>query len=316
MLNKLITCDININNMNITGNKKAILYVVTNKVNGLKYYGVVHKKDKTIQQRLTDHIEGRGGKFLFQAIQEYGVDNFIIEEVERGDLEYILLRETEETANTLYMHGKGYNGNCGKCIILNEEMWERKIANTDQETRVKRWKETYNKNKHLHNYNRDNEFLKKQEKNNYSQIRGKTKNESERLLKLSISNKQRWDNPTEKMIEGKLKSIETNKNKTPEEKQLIIQKQLETKKTKRMNGEYMLSSPYSWHTPIGVFKDATAGATAFGIGYSTFKTWCKKNKQILKRHHKFNDKIPHDWDNKFTKDIGFYFVKDTKSKMK
>jgi predicted GIY-YIG superfamily endonuclease len=302
--------------MNTTGNKQGILYVVTNKINGLKYFGVVYKPGKTIHQRFEDHATGKGGKFLYEAILEFGVENFEITEVERGDLEYIFKREIEETSKTLYMRGAGYNGNCGKCIILNDEMISKRNQKINQEARMEKWKKTFEQNKGNHNYSKTEETLNKIEIANYSQIRGKTKNESERLLKLSISNKQRWDNPTEKMIEGKLKSIETNKNKTPEEKQLIIQKQLETKKTKRMNGEYMLSSPYSWHTPIGVFKDATAGATAFGIGYSTFKTWCKKNKQILKRHHKFNDKIPHDWDNKFTKDIGFYFIKDTKSKMK
>jgi hypothetical protein len=299
--------------MIITSNKKqAILYVVTNKINGLQYFGIIHKEGKTIQQRFEDHQQGRGGKFLYKAMQEFGKQNFIIEEIERGDLEYICQREVEETSNTLYAHGKGYNGNCGKCIILDNEMWERKIANTNQEVRVPRWKETYNKNRHKHDYSRDANFLEKQEQNNYSKIRGKTKHESERLQKLSVSNKQKWQQPTETMILGKIKSIETNKLKSEEEKRKIIEKQIATKKQKWEQG-VCVTSPCTWFTPIGSFKNAEEGAMKFGIGVSTFATWCRKNKQILKRYHKHNENILSEWDNLFTHDIGFKVIKQTKT---
>lgn len=297
--------------MSTTGNKQAILYVITNLINGLKYYGMVHKKDKTIEQRFNDHKQGMGGRFLYKAMQEFGVDNFIIEKVERGDLDYIRQREVEETANTLYVHGRGYNGNCGKCIILDEEMRKRRITNTDQAIRVKKWKDTYIKNKSNHDYSRNEEFLKKLEENNYSKIRGKTKHESERLQKLSISNKQRWDNPTEKMLIGKQKSIQTNKNKSLEEKQEILKKQLETKKQKRLQGLYKIS-PCIWNTPLGNFKTAKEGADTFNIGVSTFKTWCIKNKQILKRHHKHNENIKPEWDGKHTHELGFSMIRERK----
>jgi len=299
--------------MTITGNEKqAILYVVTNKLNKLQYFGIIHKEGKTIQQRFEDHARGAGGRYLFKAIQEFGVENFTIEEIERGELEYIRQREIEETANTLFVQGKGYNGNCGKCIILNDEMWVRKIANTDQEIRVPKWKETYNKNRHEHDYSRDAIFLEKQEQNNYSKIRGKTKHECERLQKLADSNKQKWQQPTETMIQGKIKSIKTNRLKTEEEKRKIIEKQIAARKLKREQGLYT-TSPCTWFTPIGTFKNAEEGAIKFGIGVATFKTWCINNKQILKRHHKHNENILPEWDNLFTHDIGFKVIRQTKT---
>jgi hypothetical protein len=299
--------------MTITGNEKqAILYVVTNKLNKLQYFGIIHKEGKTIQQRFDDHARGVGGRYLFKAIQEFGVENFTIEEIERGELEYIRQREVEETANTLFVHGKGYNGNCGKCIILNDEMWSKKIANTNQETRVPKWKETYNENRHKHDYSRDANFLEKQEQNNYSKIRGKTKHECERLQKLADSNKQKWQQPTETMILGKIKSIKTNRLKTEEEKRKIIEKQIVTRKLKREQGLYT-TSPCIWITPIGTFKNAEEGAVKFGIGVTTFKTWCTNNKQILKRHHKHNENILTEWDNLFTHDIGFKVIRQTKT---
>jgi len=299
--------------MTITGNEKqAILYVVTNKLNRLQYFGIIHKEGKTIQQRFEDHARGVGGRYLFKAIQEFGVENFTIEEIERGELEYIRQREIEETANTLFVHDKGYNGNCGKCIILNEEMWVRKIANTNQETRVPKWKETYNKNRYKHDYSRDANFLEKQEQNNYSKIRGKTKHECERLQKLADSNKQKWQQPTESMILGKIKSIETNKKKSAEEKQIIQDKQNAARKLKQEQGLYT-TSPCTWFTPIGTFKTAEEGAVKFGIGVATFKTWCVNNKQILKRHHKHNENILSEWDNLYTHDIGFKVIRQTKT---
>lgn len=300
--------------MSIAGNEpQAILYVVVNKINNLKYYGIIHKKDKTIQQRFEDHAQGKGGVFLYQAMQEHGVENFYIEEIERGPLDFIRIRETEETANTLFVHGAGYNGNCGKCIVLNDEMKRKRIDNIDQQTRTKKWKETYTANKELHDYSRDEEYLEKQEKNNYSKVRGKTKAVCERLQKLSQSNKQKWETPTDKMINGKIKSIQTNRNKTDDEKRAILNKQKETRRIKREQG-LITTSPYTWISPIGTYRDAEAGAAALGIGVATFVNWCKKNKQILKRHHKHNENILQEWDGKFTHDIGFKAIKQLKTK--
>lgn len=290
-------------------NSQAILYVVTNTKNNLKYYGIIFKKDKTIEQRLNDHITGKGaGKFLHKAIALIGAEAFSIMEIEKGPLEYIAQREMELTSTSLWHKGEGYNGNCGRCIIFDDEMMKQKFINTNQIERVKRWKDTYNRNRHLHNYNRGADFKTKQEINNWSKRRGKTKENSESLRKLSDSIRQRWKTPTEEMLKGIIKGKTTIANQSQEIKTQLNIKRNESRKKRKIEKGFNYS--WMWQTPHGMFNNITDASIFMGISISALRSWCLKNKQILKHHHKDNEKILPEWDLKFSTDIGFKKIKN------
>lgn len=285
--------------------KTAILYVITNNLNNFKYYGIIYKEGKTIEQRLEDHIKGRSsGKFIHKAIEELGKEHFCISEVERGELQYIIKRETEESAKCLWVKREGYNGNTGKCIILDDDMKKKRLSNTNQIEKSKKWRETYDKNKHLYNYTHSDKTKIKQENINYSQIRGQTKYSSERLKKLSNSIKERWKNPTTSMLNGIEKMRNTMKGQTKENCNRI-KKFVDTIKNKDITGENAPNFKYYWMTPLGRYSTAENAARDLDLGLSTLLTWCSCNKKIYKNHYKNNDKIIEEWNGKYTKDIGF-----------
>lgn len=67
------------------------IYKITNLINGKEYIG---KTSLTIEERFKQHIrDSRRRAFekrpLYDAINKYGVDNFIIEEVEQCDEKFI-----------------------------------------------------------------------------------------------------------------------------------------------------------------------------------------------------------------------------------
>lgn len=291
--------------MNPLSEKPAILYVITNKLNGWKYYGMIHKTGKTIEDRFKDHIKGfRSGRYIHKAIIEHGEENFFITEVERGSFEYIANREKEESKNCLFIKNQGYNANCGKCILFNEEMMQRKIKNTDQEKRVKKWHETYESRRHLHDYTRKEQFFKKQEEVNWSRIRGKTKETCSSLKKQSDSLKKRWKNPTPAMLDN----IERMKIALKGQNQHNCERIRKSVATNRANPRFGVRAPNFtgyWITPYGKFATCQEAAAELGIGICTLQVWCNKNKKILKMYHKNNPKILDEWDGKMTWDVGF-----------
>jgi len=192
--------------------KPAILYVIKNTKNKFVYYGMIHKVNKTIEQRLQDHITGRGaGVFLHKAINKIGKENFYIEEIDRGPFDYISKKEKDLSSESLWIKERGYNGNSGRCILMNKEMYEKKLKNTDIEKRTAAWRKTYNNNRGKHNHTRSEQYRLKQEEINWSRYRGKTKNECKDLMIRSYNMKERCKNPTVKMLEGREKAKETRR---------------------------------------------------------------------------------------------------------
>lgn len=93
---------------------KGTLYVITNRVNGMQYIG---KTYKSIEERFAIHIrdskrERNKNRKLYQAMNEFGVDNFHIMEIgqykelelEHKEMEYIHYYDT---------HRNGYNETLG-----------------------------------------------------------------------------------------------------------------------------------------------------------------------------------------------------------
>ncbi len=85
-----------------------IIYVIENKMNGKKYVG---KTTRTLDKRLKEHK--KTNSLIGEAIQEFGINNFTIKEIEKVDTKKELRKkeiEYIEKLNTVYP--KGYN----KCI--------------------------------------------------------------------------------------------------------------------------------------------------------------------------------------------------------
>ena len=89
------------------------IYKITNKVNGKIYIG---KTIKTIEERFKRHIydSRRNNSYFYNAIKKYGIENFIIEEIENVDNSK--LNEREKYWISFYNSNFskiGYNGTIG-----------------------------------------------------------------------------------------------------------------------------------------------------------------------------------------------------------
>lgn len=99
---------------------KGTLYVITNRVNGMQYVG---KTYKSVHERFKQHIfdsrkERNKGRKLYQAMNEFGADNFCIQaigqyeekELEYKEMEYIYYYDTYRNGynETLGGDGKRY----------------------------------------------------------------------------------------------------------------------------------------------------------------------------------------------------------------
>lgn len=96
---------------------KGTLYVITNKVNGKQYIG---KTYKTVEERFLIHVqdskkERNKNRKLYQAMNEFGVDNFYIMEIgqyeeselERKEIEYIHYYDTYRNGYNQTLGGDG-----------------------------------------------------------------------------------------------------------------------------------------------------------------------------------------------------------------
>ena len=92
----------------------AYIYTITNKSNHKQYVG---KTNRTVEQRWKEHLleinqERSKNRPLYRAMKKYGVDNFVIEELEEVDLS-----EAEEKEKywieTLRTYKDGYNATLG-----------------------------------------------------------------------------------------------------------------------------------------------------------------------------------------------------------
>lgn len=107
------------------------IYKITNKINNKIYIG---QTVYTITHRWKDHLDESGNNIakhylLHQAINKYGVDNFIVEELERCDNEKLNERERYwiKIFNSYYLTGYGYNmtyGGEGTLRYSDEEILE------------------------------------------------------------------------------------------------------------------------------------------------------------------------------------------------
>jgi hypothetical protein len=97
--------------------KEATLYKITNTVNNKCYYGIVFGKKQTPEKRFEEHMSGKGGKLLYEyGVKEFGRENFKLEIIEKGELNYIRDLEVQNNKNNLYP--AGYNGNTSHAITL------------------------------------------------------------------------------------------------------------------------------------------------------------------------------------------------------
>lgn len=100
--------------------KSASLYKITNTKNNLCYYGIVYGKNKTVEDRFAEHMNGKGGSLLYKyGVEVFGIESFIVETVSTGELENI--RNQEVSLNKHNLWPIGYNGNTSHAIVLTDE---------------------------------------------------------------------------------------------------------------------------------------------------------------------------------------------------
>lgn len=100
--------------------REAILYKVTNIINNKCYFGIIFGKNQTPEKRFEEHMSGRGGKLLYKhGVKKYGRENFKLEILEKGELDYIRNLEVQNNRNNLYPIG--YNGNVSHAMVLTPE---------------------------------------------------------------------------------------------------------------------------------------------------------------------------------------------------
>lgn len=92
----------------------GIIYIITNKVNGKQYIG---KTTETIEKRFKEHIKDSKNRLkekrpLYDAMNKYGVENFIIEELEECDNDILSERE-KYWINKKKTYHYGYNATLG-----------------------------------------------------------------------------------------------------------------------------------------------------------------------------------------------------------
>lgn len=102
------------------------IYKITNLINGKEYIG---KTELTIEDRFKRHIidsrkENNEKRPLYNAFNKYGIENFIVEEIEKCNDEELNLKE-EYWIDYYNTYSNGYNatkGGDGKTLINYEEI--------------------------------------------------------------------------------------------------------------------------------------------------------------------------------------------------
>ena len=88
------------------------IYLITNKINNKKYVG---QTTKTVIKRWEKHcydaLNNRDDFYFHKAIRKYGLENFIIQQLQQGNNEQLDELEIKYIAlyNTYYIYGQGYN---------------------------------------------------------------------------------------------------------------------------------------------------------------------------------------------------------------
>ena len=93
--------------------KKGYIYLITNKINGKQYVG---QTARDIWTRFEEHCQNTHESAIGNAIQKYGYNNFILQEIESVDLEELDAREIF-WINYYKTYENGYNQNRGGSTI-------------------------------------------------------------------------------------------------------------------------------------------------------------------------------------------------------
>jgi len=232
--------------------REAVGYRVTNKVNGLTYNGIIYK-DLNIARRFEEHMRGKGGSILFkQGVLIYGRENFVIEEICRGDLANI--RDWEYNQNIHNLWPLGYNGNAGRVILITEETKQKQ-------------KKSFRK----YLSQRTDSDIHKQN-NKRAETRSKRSDEEIEMTckKLSAAGKKFWSNLT---LEDKREFL-NNRGKA---KSQSYQSQSEEYKQNIRDKIKKSMCKKRYKSPLGIFCSTVDGGKAEGISPALFNHRCKSN---------------------------------------
>lgn len=226
-------------------------YKITNVQNGMCYYGIIYKKGKTVEDRLEEHMAGKGGVILYsEGVEKYGADAFTIEELIEGDLDDI--RVWEKNMNSTNLWPIGYNGNAGSAIIKSDLTEAKRLASYQKyiDNRSQKHVDTANSKRERTRANRSKEEIATTAK------------------KLSNASKKHWNSLDEKSRaeflkkRGKAKS-DAYQKQTEEYKQAIRDKIKKSMCKKR------------YKSPTGIYDSTVDGGRAEGISPALFNHRCK-----------------------------------------
>lgn len=195
-----------------------IIYGIINKLNSKIYVGLSVKDDiNSPQSRPYQHLQGTGrssSKLVFQAVQKYGIENFLVIILHRSDCTREELKELEKwyilQFNTIAPNGynltAGGDGFTGKHMEASKKKTSisNKIAQNMPETKKKKSEsEKIAQNKPEH-------------KKKLSEIRNNKSDKEKEITrkKQSDSNKIAWDRP-----ETKKKHFDAWNNKSEDKKE-------------------------------------------------------------------------------------------------
>jgi hypothetical protein len=280
---------------------------------------MVYGKDKngdkkTYLDRFIEHKTGKGGVYLYDAISKFGETDFYIELVEEGPFEYIKRREAEESKNTLFSNNAGWNGNTGNAIYNSPEkiveITKKRMLVEDQ--RVLKFKKSFGKldKTRILNKRRDT-ISKKTDEEIYNwrskivkSIKGETKYSNERIERQSKTLKEKWKNPTDKMLIGNKKSADWKRGKTKENWKVMEthSKYMELKVKGKNNPMFK----HYYITPLGKFETFEQASIFFNAPkMSGIRKLCKcPDKVITKTIAKFSN-LPSSFIGMTAKEAGF-----------
>tara|TARA_R110000772_G_C13217422_1_gene431500 strand:+ start:146 stop:877 length:732 start_codon:yes stop_codon:yes gene_type:complete len=230
---------------------KAKGYRVTNTVNNMCYYGIIYKEGKTVEDRLQEHMSGKGGVILFsEGVEKYGLEAFIVEEIIEGELDDI--REWEKNINTTNLWPKGYNGNAGPVIVKSDLTEAKRHAGYQ---------------KYLNN--RSQEHVDAANKKRKITRAGRSRKEINTTAdKLSKASKKHWESLDDKAKAEFLK----NRGKAKSE---AYQKQSEEYKQAIRDKIKKSMCKKQYKSPTGIHDSTVDGGRVEGISPALFNHRCK-----------------------------------------
>lgn len=164
----------------------SLIYCITNKTTGKKYIGWTNKDTPLHRWKVHLQCANRGNKsHLYNAIRLYGPEDFIIEEIERGDNDDYMLNEREPYYIAQYDDSVLYNMTSGGEGRITSTSWKKdqvpsnkgkKMPSVSEARKLywKKWKEE------------NPEYKSKWKVNNYKK-KGYSDEERERRKFLAIS---------------------------------------------------------------------------------------------------------------------------------